>query len=313
MMAIGFLGYVLPMGQMSLWGNPEVASYANLLLNIIITLLDCLAKIFQVNFAFISDIFLEGTNLSYLNSVLLTDPTVLSRLGWQSVSYAEKDLNKISSAVQGLTKSTRLRADKRIGPHNHVVLSILFGSLLGDGHGERRKQGNGTRFTFYQEGFHVSYLLWLHNLLLNLGYCSPNIPNIQTRLGEKGTVRKIIRFRTWTFTSFNWIHELWYIKGVKVVPLNIGDFLTPLALAIWIMDDGGKVNQALKLSTNSFSYSDCLLLVKVLHNNFKLKASVQSAGVPNQYQIYIWKESMPLLREIVLPYVHSSMSYKLGY
>lgn len=53
------------------------------------------------------------------------------------------------------------------------------------------------------------------------------------------------------------------------------------------MDDGGKVNQALKLSTNSFSYSDCLLLVKVLHNNFKLKASVQSAGVPNQYQIYI--------------------------
>lgn len=159
-------------------------------------MLDCLAKIFQVNFAFISDIFLEGTNLSYLNSVLLTDPTVLSRLGWQSVSYAEKDLNKISSAVQGLTKSTRLRADKRIGPHNHVVLSILFGSLLGDGHGERRKQGNGTRFTFYQEGFHVSYLLWLHNLLLNLGYCSPNIPNIQTRLGEKGTVRKIIRFRT---------------------------------------------------------------------------------------------------------------------
>ena len=53
------------------------------------------------------------------------------------------------------------------------------------------------------------------------------------------------------------------------------------------MDDGGKVNQALKLSTNSFSYSDCLFLVKVLNDNFNLKASVQSAGAPNQYLIYI--------------------------
>jgi hypothetical protein len=79
------------------------------------------------------------------------------------------------------------------------------------------------------------------------------------------------------------------------------------------MDDGGKVGQGLKLSTNSFSYSDCNLLVKVLYENFNIKASVQSTGVCDQFNIYIWKESMPLLREIVLPYVHSSMKYKLGH
>ena len=102
-----------------------------------------------------------------------------------------------------------------------------------------------------------------------------------------------------------------YINGIKIVPSNIGDFLTPLALAIWIMDEGGKVNKGLNLATNSFTYSECLFLVKVLFENFNLKASVQSAGAPNQYHIYIWKESMPLLREIVLPYVHSSMKYKI--
>ena len=78
------------------------------------------------------------------------------------------------------------------------------------------------------------------------------------------------------------------------------------------MDDGGKVGSGLKLATNSFSYPECLLLTKVLHENFNLKSSVQSTGVDNQYHIYIWKESMPLLRETVLPYVHSSMKYKLG-
>ena len=225
----------------------------------------------------------------------------LECLGLNSLPLMSNKSNKIS----------RLRADKRIGPHNKIILDLIFGSLLGDGFAERRIGGNGTRITFYQEGIHVSYLLWLHGLFSELRYCSSNLPEIQRRLGLKGKVRKIIRFRTFTYTSFNWIHDMWYINGIKIIPSNIGYFLTPLALAIWIMDDGGKVSKGLKLATNSFTYSECLFLVKVLFENFNLKASVQSAGAPNQYQIYIWKESMPLLREIVLPYVHSSMKYKL--
>jgi hypothetical protein len=79
------------------------------------------------------------------------------------------------------------------------------------------------------------------------------------------------------------------------------------------MDDGTKVGEGLKICTNSFSFTDCNFLVKLLYDNFNLKASVQSAGAKNkeQYHIYIWKESMPLLREIVGPYVHSSMKYKI--
>lgn len=53
------------------------------------------------------------------------------------------------------------------------------------------------------------------------------------------------------------------------------------------MDDGAKVSKGLKFFTHSYTYSDCLLLVEVLYLNFKLKATVQSAGVPNQYVLYI--------------------------
>jgi LAGLIDADG DNA endonuclease family len=53
------------------------------------------------------------------------------------------------------------------------------------------------------------------------------------------------------------------------------------------MDDGGKVGSGLKLSTNSFSYTDCMLLIKVLYDKYKIKASIQSAGVKNQFHIYI--------------------------
>jgi len=146
-----------------------------------------------------------------------------------------------------------------------------------------------------------------------------------TRLGIGGKVRKTVRFTTWTYTSFNWIHELWYEKGVKRVPNCINLYLTPLALAIWTfffifiviniknkrMDDGGKVGKTLKLATNSFTYEDCLKLVNALNENFSIKSSIQSAGVENQYIIYIWKNSMDKLRDIVKPYMVKEMRYKI--
>lgn len=209
------------------------------------------------------------------------------------------------------SKVSRLKGIYRIGPHNKEILSIIFGSLLGDGHAEKRLLGSGTRITFFQEGSHIKYILFLHKMFSDLGYCNPKTPSITTRLGVKGKVRKIVRFSTWTYTSFNWIHDLCYKNKVKCVPECIGEYLTPLALAIWIMDDGGKVNKALKFSTNSYTYNDCLILVKALNENFNLKASIQSAGAKDQYIIYILKESMEDLRKIVYPYIIPEMKYKI--
>lgn len=207
---------------------------------------------------------------------------------------------------------TRIKGILRIGPHNKDILSIVFGSLLGDAHAEKRLAGLGTRITFYQEDSHVDYLLYLHKNLADAGYCNNKIPVISKRLGNKGKLRKVVRFATWTYTSFNWIREVWYRDGVKRVPDCIEEYLTPLGLAIWIMDDGSKANKGLKFATNSFSHQDCLKLTAVLKKNFGLKASVHSAGSENQFVIYIWKESMNQLRKIVSPYIVSGMKYKLN-
>jgi hypothetical protein len=97
------------------------------------------------------------------------------------------------------------------------------------------------------------------------------------------------------------------VNDVKVVPLSIGYYLTPLALAIFIMDSGVKSAGGLELrrsvqrdtehyKINYFSYSDCLLLVQALDNNLGVKATIRSTGVPSQYKIYIPKEYMAELR-----------------
>jgi hypothetical protein len=206
--------------------------------------------------------------------------------------------------------SPRVPSTQRIGPHNIEILSILVGSMLGDGSMER--DGNGSRFCFYQEKSHGEYLLWLHCSLSNLGYCKTNIPQIMTRKGFNGGIRYIYRFRTFTYSSFNVFYEEFHKKDKKIVPLFIENYFTPLALAVWIMDDGCKIkDRGLKFSTNSFSLKEVKFLAELLENKFELKTSIHKTGAINQYNIYIHKSSMPKLIEIVEPYIHPTMLYKI--
>lgn len=198
-----------------------------------------------------------------------------------------------------------------IDPHNKNVLSIIFGSLLGNAQTEKKVNGVGTKILFFQEDSHVEYIFSLHKLLSQWGYCNPKIPVVTSRLGTKGKLRKVVRFSTWTYTSFDWIYDIWYQDDRKRVPKCIGQYLTPLALAVWIMDGGTKTGKGLIFSSHSFTYNECLMLVKVLSVNFKIKASVQSAGSKDKYIICVLKESMNDLRNIVSSYIVAGMKYKI--
>jgi len=200
---------------------------------------------------------------------------------------------------------------KRIGPHNYEVLCIIIGSLLGDGSME--KSVGGFRFIFYQKGEHLEYLLWLHKQLLNHGYCKENIPQVFSRKGGNGELAYYCRFRSFTYSSFGWIYEGFYGKGQKNIPNWIEEYLSPIALAIWIMDDGSWIkDRGIKLCTNCFSLSDAKKLVKILEIKYGLKVTIHSAGALNQYNIYIPKSNLPILIPIILPHIHPIFLYKLN-
>ena len=63
---------------------------------------------------------------------------------------------------------------------------------------------------------------------------------------------------------------------------------------------------------NCFSYSDCLLLVQVLHKNFGRKEPIiGSTGASSQFRIYFPKESMVDLRNKVGTFIIPEQKYKL--
>ena len=107
------------------------------------------------------------------------------------------------------------------------------------------------------------------------------------------------------------LYKLFYNNNKKkVIPENIADFLTPLALAIWIQDDGTRHSSGVRIATNCFTKEEVELLVKALEIKFNLKSSIHKNGI--NHQLYIKKESMVLLRKLILPYFISNMYYKLG-
>ena len=196
--------------------------------------------------------------------------------------------------------TNNIRAIKRIGPHDCDVISVIVGSLLGAACANRRS-GEGVRISFRQSSKHKEYLLWKYNFLYSKGYTSNLQPREYTRQIKRGhevCVYTGYEFNTFTFRSFHWIHELFYKKGTKRISSQITDYITPLALAVWIMDDGCWTNAGVRIAVNSFSLSEVKILNDLLKNKYKLDTMIHSSSLApakeerrNRYSIYIKKNS----------------------
>ena len=106
---------------------------------------------------------------------------------------------------------------------------------------------------------------------------------------------------------------MFYPHKTKIIPINIYDLLTPVALAHLIMGDGEAREHGLVLCTNSFSVQDVVRLMNVLIIRYRLECIIRLKKQNNktEYLIYIRQGSMPLLRSIVVSYLHPSMYYKV--
>ena len=132
-------------------------------------------------------------------------------------------------------------------------------------------------------------------------------------------------FASKALISLSQIHSQWYIwsetlnKFIKIVPSNIGELLTPLGLAHWIMGDGYWDNHSktVVICTDSFTLAEVELLIIVLKTKFNLTATVQRRIKSNKE--ICWRirfsgksENICLLRTLVQSYIIPSMFYKLN-
>jgi ubiquinol-cytochrome c reductase cytochrome b subunit len=203
----------------------------------------------------------------------------------------------------------RLPSSQRIGPHSEEIISTLVGNLLADGWGEKRS--GSSRFQIHMGSPNVEYLRWLHRFFAERGYCNADHPKLTIQIGKEGRVFRSFRFKTWSFRSLNWLYDAFFNEqAVKQIPGNIEDLLTPRALAVWLMDDGGVSGVGVKISTEGAQrYSEVVRLQEVLQKKFGLLTTIQRHK--SRWILYFPKSQMVRLSTWVQPFMIPSMYYKI--
>ena len=177
---------------------------------------------------------------------------------------------------------------------------VLIGKLLGDGY--LALNGNEARLQVLHSMKQRDYVDWQYAIFREWTK-SPPAP-----LG-KGDYR----FRTITHPEFTRYCELFYPQGMKVVPDNIADYLdSPLALAVWYMDDGKRRPdcRGFFFDTLAFSESEQLNLIACLNQNFGL-TDLRLHWNGDGYHIYAPAQNASRFCALVDEHVIPSMRYKL--
>lgn len=180
---------------------------------------------------------------------------------------------------------------------------ILVGTLLGDGYFTKRKI---TPMFACKHGIkQKEYCKWKHLELrsLNSVYTenirkTPDIRN--NKYYESATVRINCNI------NFNKYYDLLYKNGIKYINEELLNMYSPLSLAVHFMDDGTKLAGSYILCTQCFSKKDIQIFRDFLLNKWGIETNVHSNNT-----IYIKRSSKSIFENLILPYIHPTMMYKI--
>jgi LAGLIDADG DNA endonuclease family protein len=144
-----------------------------------------------------------------------------------------------------------------------------------------------------------SYVDWKYSHLANLVRTPP-----RKRHGNGGRIA--YRFVTRSDPMLTPFYRLFYEEGCKQVP---DVELTPVALAVWFMDDGCKSRNAVYLNTQQFDKESQLRLLRLLGDQWGISGTLNRDKC--YYRLRLSVNGTERLREIVDPYLLPELRYKL--
>nr|YP_009926598.1 hypothetical protein [Wolfiporia cocos]QNH92656.1 hypothetical protein [Wolfiporia cocos] len=288
-------------------------------LYLVILILFVILAIFKIFFENIIDIIIYFTSESALelSSIAISDSFNLTCLSVLPAHLARDKKGRFISKPLPLE------------PLPNKVVEALVGELLADGHlgfthkGEdgKPKPTTNALFAMTLKSKKFVHYLWQE-------VYKPICTNTPPRPWPNPKTGKPVRqyaFSSRCLASLSQIHNQWYVWSntlntfIKIVPSNIGELLTPMGLAHWIMGDGyrNKADKTIEICTDNFTFSEVEFLINVLKDKFDLVATPKKRIQANKK--VCWRirfsgkpENISKLISLVRPHFIPSMLYKLN-
>ena len=184
--------------------------------------------------------------------------------------------------------------------------NVIVGILLSDGYLFSSGKSVNYGLYFKQGILNSKYVWFVYSILCH--YC--NVYPTLIKNNRNGQISEALYFRTRGLPCLSELRSIFYINKKKVIPEDIYNLLTPVALAHFIMGDGSVQRHGLILCTDSYELKDIVRLMNVLILKYDIACKLRY-HTPTQPRIYISERSMPIVRNLVKPYITESMLYKI--
>ncbi|MFA6552225.1 MAG: LAGLIDADG endonuclease [Candidatus Paceibacterota bacterium] len=173
---------------------------------------------------------------------------------------------------------------------------VIIGSLLGDAHLVRTTCG----FAFRANHGIVQkdYVDWKYKEIENLTNSSPKI------------YKNSYYFRTVSHPFFKILRKTFYKGKRKIIPKFLEEWMTPLALSVWIMDDGSRDGNQLRINSQCFSKMENKKLISIIEAKLGIKATLNRDK--DMFRLRIAGSSMKKLKALIEPFIVPSMRYKFS-
>lgn len=193
------------------------------------------------------------------------------------------------------------------------TIELLVGLLLGDGH--IGKLENKSFITMEQTIKHNSYMIYLHNILVSADVALHPI-KYYSRLDKRySAINESVYFKSYNLEVLNLLANMFLRGEMKVIPLEIKEWLTPISLAHWICGDGQLVKKGgITLCTDNFTLDEVNILIDCLKDKFSASCSIHNKKGKNgniYHRIYVKKASFDAIKPLIKQHVHESFLYKL--
>ena len=190
----------------------------------------------------------------------------------------------------------------------------ILGGLMGDGHLAPNTRGRrGVRYRMGHGAKQVEYLDWKCELLGNIGQSRTERPNGAVHvdlspLPELSELREVV----------------YWGDGKKHLSEEYLKALTPLALAVWYMDDGSLAVRSkglqqrtadgsgrVEFCVEALSEGSRVRLAQYLRDTHGVECRVTLRGTRQKAVLTMTPAGTDTFLQMVAPYIHPSMAYKL--
>ncbi len=227
--------------------------------------------------------------------------------------------NHLIRTPGGWTEAGEIIAGDRVLAAEPHLLSeqqsqVVLGSLMGDGNLSPNRHGrNGVRFRMGHGAKQIDYLQWKTELL----------GNIKHSVRENATGARFVDFTP--LPELGELRRAVYLgDGKKFLSDDYLKALTPLALAIWYMDDGSFTVRSkglqqrtaggsgrIEICVEAMTEGSRQRLCDYLRDTHGLDVRLRNAGAAGKAVLVFSTAASAEFQELVAPYMAPAMEYKL--